>query len=85
MENKQEQFRQKSGCYNMAFRFSSAVDTIACRFSSPVDTMACRFSSPVDNMACRFSSPVYTIGLGRRVDIVDVIDYVNTSTCVKSK
>ena len=23
------------------------------------------------------------IGLGRRVDIVDVIDYVNTSTCVK--
>ena len=26
---------------------------------------------------------INTLGLGRRVDIVDVIDYVNTSTCVK--
>ena len=23
------------------------------------------------------------LGLGRRVDVVDIIDYVNTSTCVK--
>ena len=34
-------------------------------------------------MHCTYIIQYCAIGLWRRVDIVDVIDYVNTSTCIK--